>query len=113
MAESGSGSGGHGPQGPLFHPFSRLCKITVMGKPAEVPEKNMLLRAFQYIAPDTIPYGRFCWNEDCQYCRVVYRRGPNGTPHQALSCKLLVADDLEIIEIADELRHCLKHVLGL
>ena len=98
---------------PVFHPYSRLCPITVLGKPTAVPEKNMLLRAFQYIAPDTIPYGRFCWNEDCQYCRVVYRRGPKGKPRQALSCKLLVADGLEILEIADELRYCLKRVLGL
>ena len=110
MADS---SGPERVPGSVFHPFDRLCKITVLGKPAEVPEKNMLLRAFQYIAPDTIPYGRFCWNEDCQYCRVVYRKGPNGKPRQALSCKLLVADDLEILELADELRYCLKRVLGL
>jgi hypothetical protein len=99
-------------QSPLYHPFSRLCKIRVLGKQVEVPEKNMLLRCFQYVAPETIPYGRFCWNEECQYCRVVYRREPGGATHQALSCKLLVADDMEIVEIADELRNCLKGVLG-
>ena len=33
-------------ESPLYHPFSRLCKITVLGKPAEVPERNMLLRGF-------------------------------------------------------------------
>ena len=99
-------------QSSLYHPFSRLCKITVLGKPVEVPEKNMLLRCFQYVAPETIPYGRFCWNEECQYCRVVYRRGPDGQSHQALSCKLLVADDMEILEMDTELRHCLKGILG-
>ena len=78
----------------------------------EVPEKNMLLRCFQFLAPETIPYGRFCWNEECQYCRVVYRRGPNGEAHQALSCKLLIDDDIEILEMADELVHCLKPVMN-
>jgi hypothetical protein len=96
---------------PLFHPYSRLCKIKVLGKDLEVPEKNMLLRGFQFLAPETIPYGRFCWNEECQYCRVVYRRGPDGQPHQALSCKLLIDDGLEILEMADELVHCMKPVM--
>src|SRR2546425_8724719 len=36
----------------------------------QVPEKNSVLRCFQFISPDTIPYGRFCWNQECQYCRI-------------------------------------------
>jgi hypothetical protein len=99
-------------QSSVFHPFDRMCRITVLGRPCEVPEKNMLLRGFQYIAPETIPYGRFCWNEECQYCRVLYRRAPDGQPHQALSCKLLIQDDLEILEMDEELRKCLKGVLN-
>ena len=56
--------------GSIFRPFEKLVKITVKGREYEVPDSNTLLRAFQYLAPDTVPYGRFCWNEECQYCRL-------------------------------------------
>jgi len=46
-------------------------EISVFGKKFQVPERNSLLRCFQFISPETIPYGRFCWNQDCQYCRVT------------------------------------------
>ena len=61
--------------GPLYKPFENLVKIAVFGKEFEVPEGNILLRAFQFLAPETVPYGRFCWNEDCQYCRVECDEG--------------------------------------
>jgi len=50
----------------VFRPYERLVKIKILGKMFEVPEKNTILRCFQYISPETIPYGRFCWNQDCQ-----------------------------------------------
>ena len=55
----------------IFRPYERLVEITVLGKTLEVPEKNTVLRAFQYISPETIPYGRFCWNQECQYCKIT------------------------------------------
>jgi hypothetical protein len=61
--------------GPLFRPFNRLIKITIRGKEVEIPENNMLLRGFQYLAPENVAHGRFCWNEECQYCRVTYDLG--------------------------------------
>jgi hypothetical protein len=51
----------------LFRPYDRLVKISILGREFEVPD-NPLLRCFQYLAPETVSYGRFCWNEDCQYC---------------------------------------------
>jgi len=53
-----------------FRPYEKLVEIKVFGKTFQVPERNSLLRCFQFISPETIPYGRFCWNQDCQYCRV-------------------------------------------
>jgi hypothetical protein len=98
--------------GPLFRPYDRLVKISVKGKEFEVPDNNMLLRCLQYLAPDTIPYGRFCWNEDCQYCRVTYDLG-EGTPRRvALSCKLMVRPGLRIVDCATEIAYCLRN-LGL
>ena len=45
-----------------FRPYEKLVEITVLGKKFQVPERNSLLRCFQFISPETIPYGRFCWN---------------------------------------------------
>ena len=94
--------------GPLFRPYEKLIKITVLGRDFEVPENNMLLRGLQYLAPEGISYGRFCWNEDCQYCRVVYDMGEGTRRRAAISCKLMVQEGMRITEVAQEIRYCLR-----
>ena len=96
--------------GPLFRPFERLIKITVKGREYEVPEGNILLRALQYLAPDTIPYGRFCWNEECQYCRVTYDTGPETSQHTALACKLIAQPGMRVLKCELEVRYCLRNL---
>ena len=96
----------------LYAPYERLIKITVLGKTAEVPENNILLRGFQFVNPNTIPYGRFCWNEECQYCRVVVV-GMDGRPRTVLSCKVLVREGMEILWVEQELVLHLKNALNL
>ncbi len=94
----------------LFRPFSRLVRLTILGKEFEVPENNPLLRCFQYLAPEAVSYGRFCWNEDCQYCRVTFDLG-DGTPSRAaLSCKLIVQEGMRVTEAATETRYCLREL---
>lgn len=88
---------------PLYRPYEKLIEITVRGKKFQIPENQLLLRAFQYLCPDTIPYGRYCWNEECQYCRVVIRKPGAENTTQALSCKLLAEEGLDVQELADEL----------
>lgn len=97
----------------LFRKFERLVGITIQGREFQVPDKNTLLRAFQYISPDTIPYGRFCWNQECQLCKVVYTMAsqPNAEPRPVLACKMLVADGMQITELSDELKWTLRGVL--
>jgi hypothetical protein len=56
----------------LYRNYEKLVEITVLGLKFQVPESNTCLRAFQHICPETIPYGRFCWNQERQLCRVVY-----------------------------------------
>ena len=92
----------------LFRPFSRLVKITILGREFEVPENNPLLRCFQYLAPEEVSYGRFCWNEDCQYCRVTFDLGDESTRRTALSCKLMVQHGMRVTEAATEIRYCLR-----
>ena len=88
---------------PLFRPYEKLISITIRGRKFAVPENQILLRAFQYLCPETIPYGRYCWNEDCQYCRVSVKRPGGEKIGQALSCKLLAEDGLEVQELSTEL----------
>ena len=95
-----------------FQPFARLVKIKILGKEFEVPENNTLLRCFQYLAPEPVSYGRFCWNEDCQTCRITFDMG-KGTPvRAALSCKLQVEEGMRVREITNELKYSLLS-LGL
>jgi len=91
-----------------FRPYEKLVEITVFGKKFQVPERNSLLRCFQFISPETIPYGRFCWNQDCQYCRVSCQLPDEDEPHEMLSCKFIVMPGMEITEMSQELKWCLR-----
>ena len=98
---------------PLYRTYEKLIEISVLGKKFQVPEKNTCLRVFQFISPETIPYGRFCWNQECQLCRVVYtlESQPIAPPRAILACKVLVADGMQINELSEELRYCMMGVL--
>lgn len=92
----------------LLRPYEKLVKITLLGGEAEVPENNTLLRCLQYLAPEGVSYGRFCWNEDCQYCRVSYDLGEGTPTRAALACKLLVEEGMRVKEVTTEIRYCLR-----
>ena len=92
----------------LFQPYSRLVKITIMGREFEVPENNHLLRCFQYLAPAQVSCGRCCWNEDCQYCRIGLDAGEATQARAALSCKWMAQDGLRVTELSTEIRYCLR-----
>jgi len=92
----------------LFRPFTRLVKIKILGREFEVPENNPLLRCFQYLAPEAISYGRFCWNEECQYCRIGFDLGDGTASRSAISCKLMVQDGMRINDLASEIRYRLR-----
>ncbi len=96
----------------VFRPHERLVEITILGKPFLVPDRNSLLRAFQFISPETVPYGRFCWNQECQYCRVSCQLPDEDSPRTILSCKFIVSDGMSITDLSPELRGCLRAKLG-
>src|SRR5712692_8479844 len=80
----------------------------ISGWDYEVPENDPWLRWFQYLAPEALSYGRFCWNEDCQYCRVTFDLGEGTSSRAALSCKLMVQEGVRVTEAAAEIRYCLR-----
>ena len=96
----------------IFRPYEKLVEISIMGKTFLVPERNSLLRAFQFISPETIPYGRFCWNQDCQYCKVSCQLSDEDQSRPILSCKFLVSEGMAISDLAPELIGCLRTKLG-
>ena len=83
----------------LLDPYERLISIEVLGKKVEVPEKNRLLRCFQYLSLKTISYGDFCWNGDCTNCQVWYQT--NGEPVKpGLACRMEVIEGMVITSMS-------------
>jgi NADH dehydrogenase/NADH:ubiquinone oxidoreductase subunit G len=97
---------------PLYKPYEKLVKIKILGKDFEVPEGNILLRAFQFLAPEDVALGRFCWNEECQYCRIEYSAAPGAPDRKALACKTVVQEGMSVNDAAAEIHYCLRS-LGL
>ncbi len=98
--------------GDVFRPYEKLVEITILGTTFLVPERNSLLRAFQFISPETIPYGRFCWNQECQYCKVNCQLSDDDRARPILSCKFIVSEGMNISGLAPELVGCLRTKLG-
>jgi hypothetical protein len=97
----------------VFRPYEKLVEITILGRTFLVPERNSLLRAFQFISPETIPYGRFCWNQECQYCKVNCQLSDDDRARPILSCKFIVSEGMSISGLAPELVGCLREKLGV
>lgn len=95
----------------VFRPYERLVEILILGRKFRVPEKNSLLRCFQFISPETIPYGRFCWNQECHYCRVACQLPDDDAPRPMLSCKFLSMHGMVITALSPELMGCLRSKL--
>src|SRR5258707_1925364 len=80
----------------VFRPYERPVQIKALGKSFEVPEKNTILRCFQYINPETIPYGRFFCNQVCQNFCLTGTLAEKSQHHQWLRCKSLINPGMDI-----------------
>ena len=104
--QSGSDTGLQEVAADLLDPYEKLITVEIVGREVSVPEKNRLLRCFQYLSIDTISYGDFCWNGDCSNCQVWYHmKGQDeGVDRPALSCRL----DCEEGMVITKLNPCIK-----
>ena len=86
----------------LLDPFERLVTIEVLGQRVEVPEKNRLLRCFQYLSLKTISYGDFCWNGECTNCQIWYRSAGQAESgdRPGLACRMEVIDEMVITKLS-------------
>ncbi len=100
--DHGESSQPAGMESDLLDPYDRLVSIEVMGKQVDVPNKNRLLRCFQYLSMNTISYGDFCWNGECTNCQVWYhsRGQPDEVDRPALACRLEVAEGMVITRLS-------------
>ena len=90
----------------LFAPFERLVEIEVLGRRFAVPERNTLLRGFQYLSIETISYGDFCWNGDCTNCQFWYHEeGQTAAQDKtALACRFEARDGLVVTRLDPHVR---------
>ena len=86
----------------LLDPYEKLITVEIMGREVEVPEKNRLLRCFQYLSINTISYGDFCWNGDCTNCQIWYHmKGQDErSDRPALSCRLECEEGMVITRLS-------------
>ena len=86
----------------LLDPYEKLISVEIMGSEVSVPEKNRLLRCFQYLSINTISYGDFCWNGECTNCQVWYHlKGQNElSDRPALSCRLECEEGMVITKLS-------------
>ena len=86
----------------LLDPYEKLVSIEVLGKSLRVPEKNRLLRCFQFLSLHTISYGDFCWNGECTNCQVWYHlEGQTELQDRpALSCRTMCQDGMIITKLS-------------
>ena len=86
----------------LLDPYEKLVPIEVIGNEVMVPEKNRLLRCFQYLSINTISYGDFCWNGECTNCQIWYHmKGESELSDKpALSCRLECQEGMIITRLS-------------
>ena len=86
----------------LLDPYEKLIEVEIVGHKVSVPEKNRLLRCFQYLSINTISYGDFCWNGDCSNCQISYHlKGQDEqSDRPALSCRLECEEGMVITKLS-------------
>ena len=86
----------------LLDPYEKLIEVEIVGQKVHVPEKNRLLRCFQYLSINTISYGDFCWNGDCSNCQISYHsKGQDEqSDRPALSCRLECEEGMVITKLS-------------
>src|SRR6266404_6327560 len=86
----------------LLDPYERLVTIEILGQRIEVPEKNRLLRCFQFLSLKSISYGDFCWNGECTNCQIWYHAEGQTESYDrpALACRMEVIDRMVISKLS-------------
>ena len=85
----------------MFAPFERLIEIEILGRKFNVPEKNSILRGFQFLRTHEISNADLCWNGDCLNCQVWIEK--NGKEKAVMACRTTAVEGMKIVRISDDL----------
>lgn len=94
----------------LFGAVERTIRIRIMGKDFTVPAEETLLRCFQYLSPEEVSRGRFCWAGTCGNSQITYRVR-SGPERPARACRLIAVEGLEVTSLTPELAWALRRLL--
>jgi hypothetical protein len=95
----------------FYEAYEKLIRIVVLGREFQVPEDNLLLRQLQFVSED-IGMGRYCWNGECRYCEIQYRRGDDGSDTFALACRIKGIEGMQVTKLASEMKYNLGAALA-
>jgi hypothetical protein len=88
----------------FYEPYEKMIRIVVLGRELEVPENNLLLRQLQFVSED-IGMGRYCWNGECRYCEIQYRRNGDPSDSPALACRIKGIEGMSVTKVAPEIKY--------
>jgi hypothetical protein len=95
----------------LYEPYGKLIRVVILGRVFEVPENNVLLRQMQFVAPD-IGSGKYCWNAECRYCEIDYKRAAGDPATPALACRIKGLEGMRVTKAAAEIRYNMSEALA-
>ena len=79
-------------------PQARMVTVSIMGKPAQVPEDATIMRAIEYSGQQIIR-GAGCREGFCGACGTIYRLPGDYRIHTGLACTTLVQDGMALSQI--------------
>jgi hypothetical protein len=89
----------------LFGDYEKLLRVDVLGHELDMPEHNTILRGLQFASPQSISYGRFCWNGSCNNCTVTVQRDSGES--KALACRVDACDGMHVTSASPEITRLL------
>jgi len=90
-----------------FNPYEKLIEIDILGDKHRVPENNSILRGFQFLKPQEISEGEFCWNGECINCQVWIRSGEK--EKMVMACRTDVKEGMEIVRVGQTIGDILSY----
>ncbi len=91
-----------------LEPFERLIPVKILGRAFEVPANNTILRVLQYLELErkvlTMDYRDLCWNQECDKCRIRYRKPGETEDKEGYGCTIKAFPGMEIQRLPPSVR---------
>ena len=91
-----------------LEPYEKLIPIRILGRELEVPENNTALRVFQYLELEKkalrVDYRDFCWNQECNKCRISFRKPGDPAVKEGLGCTVKITPYMDLVQLPPAVR---------